>query len=251
MSLSFIPLGIGDAFSRLHYSSCLAVNFEESWIVVDCPHPIRKMLYEATASAKKPLDVADIDAVVLTHLHGDHCSGLEGMAFFSHFYLQRRLKVFGHPLVTEHLWDGILRLAMEPLVEADGSPPAEPRSMETYLDVGQLDELSSVEIGPFTIECRRTIHHIPTTALRISAGGRCLGYSSDTAFDPTLIEWLSDADLIIHETNLGPHTPFEQLCELPQDLRDKMRLIHTYDEFDRQESAIEALVEGKTYVVPG
>jgi ribonuclease BN (tRNA processing enzyme) len=26
-----------------------------------------------------------------------------------------------------------------------------------------------------------------------------LGYSADTAYDPTLIDWLADADLIIHE----------------------------------------------------
>jgi ribonuclease BN (tRNA processing enzyme) len=249
MSLSFIPLGIGDAFSRLHYSSCLAVNFGESWIIVDCPHPIRKMLHEASHSLEKSLDVGDIEAVVLTHLHGDHCSGLEGMAFFSHFYLQRQLKVFGHPLVAEHLWDGILRLAMEPLVEADGAAPEEPRSMETYLDLKHLDEKRSVEVGPFHIECRRTIHHIPTTALRISAGGRCLGYSADTSFDPTLIDWLSDADLIIHETNLGPHTPYDQLQQLPEEIRQKMRLIHTHDEFDRNGSEIQALVQGELTIV--
>ena len=46
-----------------------------------------------------------------------------------------------------------------------------------------------------------------TRVLLIEAGGRTFGYSCDTAFDPGLIEFLAPADLILHETNLGPaHT---------------------------------------------
>ena len=57
----------------------------------------------------------------------------------------------------------------------------------------------------------------------VRAAGRCLGYSADTAFDPALLSWLSEADLIVHETNLGPiHTPYEKLASLPSDLRGKM-----------------------------
>ena len=33
-------------------------------------------------------------------------------------------------------------------------------------------------IGPFSIACRKTIHHVPTTALRISANGLTIGYSA-------------------------------------------------------------------------
>ena len=56
-----------------------------------------------------------------------------------------------------------------------------------------------MKCGPFLVECRRTIHSVPTFAFRITAGDRVLGYSADTAYDPTLIEWLADADLIVHE----------------------------------------------------
>ena len=80
----------------------------------------------------------------------------------------------------------------------------------------------------------------------MEAGGRTLGYSADTAFDPGLIDFLSAADLIIHETNLGPaHTPYEQLAALPADLRARMRLIHYPDGFDTSGSAIAALSEGE------
>ena len=98
-------------------------------------------------------------------------------------------------------------------------------------------------------EARRTIHHIPTSALRIRAGGRTLGFSSDTAYDESLIAWLAEADLVVHETNLGVHTPYEKLAALPADLRAKMRLIHYTDFFDTENSAIEPLVQGRRYDV--
>ena len=107
----------------------------------------------------------------------------------------------------------------------------------------------NVSIPSFAIECQKTIHHIPTTAFRIRAGGRCLGYSADTAFDPGLIEWLSAADLVVHETNLGVHTPYERLAALPEALRARMRLIHYPDDFDTKVSVIEALRQGQRYWV--
>jgi ribonuclease BN (tRNA processing enzyme) len=104
-------------------------------------------------------------------------------------------------------------------------------------------------VGPFTIECRRTIHHIPTTAVRVRAGGRTLGLSADTAFDPSLIEWLAAADLFLHETNHGVHTPYAELAALPAEVRAKMRLIHYPDDFDLAGSAIEPLRQGRAYEV--
>ena len=39
-----IPLGVGDAFSARHYTTCLALGVDDSWLLIDCPHPVRKML---------------------------------------------------------------------------------------------------------------------------------------------------------------------------------------------------------------
>ncbi len=81
-----LPLGVGDAFSALYYSTCLALRAEGVWVIVDCPHPIRKVLRESSAPGGFNLDVKDIEAVFLTHLHADHASGLEGFGFRSVFF---------------------------------------------------------------------------------------------------------------------------------------------------------------------
>ncbi|MCO5165080.1 MAG: MBL fold metallo-hydrolase [Planctomycetes bacterium] len=246
--LRFVPLGVGDAFSARWYSSCLALEAGGAWLLVDCPHPIRKMMREASATAGVALDVDRLAGVVVTHLHADHASGLEGLGYFSRFALRRPAALLAHPEVVRRLWDGHLAAGMEQLLPAVGAPPRAMR-LDDYFAWTPLDQDRPVDLGPFTIECRPTIHHIPTTALRIRAGGRSLGYSADTAFDAGLIEWLAAADLVVHETNLGVHTPYASLAALPAPLRAKMRLIHFPDDFDLAGSVIEPLEQGRRYEV--
>ncbi len=250
LGMRFVPLGVGDAFTALHYSSSVAVEAEPGGAVLlyDCPHPIQKMLREASLSAGVPLGAERIEAVVLTHLHADHCSGIEGLAYHSRFYLGRKLALVIHPAVLERLWNGHLAAGMEQLLPAVGAP-FERYQLEDFFDVIPLTEDGPAAVGPFTIECRRTIHHIPTTAVRIRAGGRTLGLSADTAFDLSLIEWLAATDLFLHETNHGVHTPYEKLAALPAATRAKMRLIHYPDDFDLAASVIEPLEQGRAYEV--
>jgi hypothetical protein len=41
-----IPLGVGDAFTARYCTSCLVLGVDETWLMIDCPHPMRKMLHE-------------------------------------------------------------------------------------------------------------------------------------------------------------------------------------------------------------
>lgn len=245
MSFSFVPLGVGDAFSARWYSSCLALEHEGRWMLVDCPHPIRKMMREGLDG----VDLDRVEGVALTHLHADHASGLEGYAYFSFFVLRRRARLLAHPAVGARLWEGSLAAGMEHLGEP-GTDAARAYGADDYFDLVSIDERTPAALSPFRLECRRTRHHIPTTAFRISAGGVTLGYSADTAFDPSLIEWLAEADLVVHETNYGIHTPYQALAALPPELRAKMRLIHYPDDFDRDASTIEPLDQGRVYRIP-
>jgi ribonuclease BN (tRNA processing enzyme) len=242
MALSFIPLGVGDAFSASRYSSCVAIQAEGRWLLVDCPHPVRKILREGSAALATPLDLGSIDAIVLTHLHSDHSSGIEGVGFYARHVLKKRPVIAAHPKVAARLWEGLA-----PGMDADDH--GRPQGLSDYFEVALLDDAGPVRIGPFELSCRRTRHHVPTYALRISAGGRTLGLSADTPFDPALIEWLAPADLILHETGGGIHTSYAKLAALPEPLRRKMRLIHFADDFVAEGGAIEPLVQGRTYTL--
>ncbi len=242
--MRMLALGVGNAFSALYYSSCLAVEADGAWLLIDCPHPIRKIVREASRQAGVELGVEQFSGVVLTHLHADHCSGLEVLGFFARFVIGRLVRLLTHPEVAAHLWTGHLSGGMEWSVQAPGQAPVQ-RRLEEFFEILPLDEARTVSIGPFAVKCRRTQHSVPTTALLIRARGRCLGYSADTAFDSALVSWLSAADLIVHEAGPGhQHTPYDMLAGLSPDLRERMRLIHYPDDFNVATSVIKPLRQG-------
>ena len=120
-------------------------------------------------------------------------------------------------------------------------------SFDEYFAWSELSLETTTTIGPLSIRARITKHHVPTSALLVEhvATGKKLGISSDTAFDPTLIEFLSPADLVVHETNHGPaHTAYADLLGVDADVKKRMRLIHYPDEFPIATSEIPCLREG-------
>ncbi len=62
-----------------------------------------------------------------------------------------------------------------------------------------------------------------------------------------LIEWLAPSDLVVHETNLGIHTPIGSLVGLVPALRARMKLIHYPDFHDVDASPIGCAREGDRY----
>jgi ribonuclease BN (tRNA processing enzyme) len=239
MSFTVTALGIGDAFSAVHYTSCLLLEASGVALLVDCPHPIRKMLREGTGGR---VDAQDVRGVALTHLHADHASGLEGFAYYSHFALGRRTPLLAGPEVLAQAWDGHLAAGMSVL---RGPTGPKQHTFESFFDPCPVAEGEVVAFGPFAIEGRPTQHHIPTYAFKVRAAGKLLGVSGDTAFDQDLIAWLAPCDLIIHESNLGPaHTPYESLAALPKDLRARMRVTHLPDGFE-PDGTLQPLLQGE------
>lgn len=237
-----IVLGAGDTFSAVHRTSALLLVCDGFALAIDCPDTYRGALRDASTRSGRGLDLASIDTVLITHVHGDHMNGLEGVAFFKHFAERKRLTLVTSDDVRSVLWDQRLRASMETLWDGNTFRTL---SFDDYFDHRPLVWDGAIEVGPFRIHARRTRHHVPTSALIIEANGASLGYSADTAFDPELIAWLSRADVVIHETNFGPaHTPYESLAALPAATRAQMRLIHYPDSFDVDASVIPVVREG-------
>lgn len=245
-SLEVIVLGVGDAFSERHVPASLLLGCDGFLLAIDCPDRYRSILSSTAERSARPLSLTDIDHVLLTHVHGDHMNGLEAVAFYKHFAEAKKVRLVGSPELREVIWDGRLSASMGTLFDGRG---LRQMAFDDYFEFLPLSWSGETAVGPFRIRARRTLHHVPTSALFIEAGGRSLGYSSDTAFDPALIDFLEPADLIIHETNLGPaHTPLSALAALPAALRARMRLIHYADGFDTASSPIAALREGEVLI---
>lgn len=241
MSISVRVIGVGDAFTDRYYNASFFVESPSTRLLVDAPPALGKALGDLGTRGGEKIGLADIDRVVITHLHGDHVGGLEQLLFFRRFVVGRKVELYACRDVLAGLWSTRLAGGMDTLMHADGSRAH--LTLEDYADVIPLEE-GQTRIGDLTLEWRPTIHHIPTSALRLSNGRQSFGYSADTAFDPSLIEWLGESDLFFHETNLGIHTPLASLQALSESVRHKMRLIHYPDFHDVEQSPIPCVHEG-------
>jgi ribonuclease BN (tRNA processing enzyme) len=252
--MRILVLGIGDAFTALHFGSSALLEVPNPpagvrRILIDCPDLVHRVLREASIGHGPPITPADVDAIILTHLHGDHCNGLESFAF------ARRIlrlhdetipvpRLYCAPPVADRLWE---RLA--PAMDAPfGGAPSH---LADYFDVRTIEPGSTHDVEGLRVECRYTQHSVPTIGLMIGDGEVTLGWSGDTPWEQAHMDWLDGADLIVHEANHGPaHTPIERLNALPDALRRRMRLIHLPDDFQPSCTDIPALREGEWIELP-
>ena len=240
--------GIGDAFTTRSFGASALIEAPRGRVLLDCPELIHRMLHEATAAAGWRADVRTIDHIIITHLHGDHCNGLEMFGF-----LRRHLRgvdptlplpnVYATQPVLDRLWE---KLAPSMDSPRDGAPS----TMQDYFQTHQIAPELESQIAGLTVRCRFTGHPIPTVGLLISDGKSTLGWSGDTPFEQAHIDWLSRADLIVHESGHGPaHTAITSLNGLPDALRAKMRLIHLPDDFDLSLTDIQPLKQGEVLTI--
>lgn len=262
--MRILILGVGDAFTRKHFGTSAVIETGSSaadgakrYTLIDCPDLIHRALHDACAKSGWAIDASRIDDVILTHLHGDHCNGLESFGF--HRRILRlsdarlpRPRLHASQAVAERLWSRLAPAMDQPFGDT------RPSTLEDYFEVRILTPGREQEVGDggggsgrggdgrLTVRCRTTKHSVPTLGLLVSHAGATLGWSGDTPFEQAHIDWLSAADVIVHESNLGPaHTPIEALNAQSEALRAKMRLIHLPDDFDPRTTDIAILREGE------
>lgn len=244
----FVPLGIGDVFSRKHFATSLLLFIGDRQVMIDCPAPLPRILYEASLHCKQRISLDTIDDVILTHLHGDHSSGLECLGFHARFNQNDRARIWTLAPIAADLWEHRLKAAMG--YDMNGSFRVRQRyDLSDFFDVRTLDIEQSTKIGGAEVHVRLTRHAPTCFGVKVFFEGRSFGYSSDTAYDPKHIEFLEECDTIVHETGSGIHTHYNTLANLPKETRDKIYLVHISDRFDASASVMPVLEQGKFYTV--
>jgi|GEM_PF-5509719 len=214
-------------FSRPN--TCFVLEADKPYLI-DFPKDSREL-------TKTGYDVKDLNSVILTHLHQDHVGDLGSYLFYKRFSESKKIE-----LITSDKVYKDLKTYLKPTLKV-----RRPNGNRETLPIEELLTYKSIDnySGPLHIEYMYTKHHVNTIALKISYDGKTLGYSSDTVFDLDLIDFLKDADVILHEANFekygDSHTSISKLEDLPQEVKDKIYLVHYPDGL---ETSIKKLHEG-------
>lgn len=181
-------VGCGDAFGtggRLQ--TCFHVAAEDTNFLVDCG---------ATALIglqRMALSPNDVDTIVLSHLHGDHYSGLVSLIMHGQYVSGRTsaLTIIG-PEGTEERYLGTAELMFPGSTSVD---PDFDVNFETYNEY-QVTEALGFSVKPFPVSHPSGAM---SSALRIETSERVIAFSGDTEWKDNLVACSSDSNLFICE----------------------------------------------------
>jgi len=179
MTLQF--LGAGSAFTQDNRQSNMVLTKGDKRLLIDAGSDVRCSLKEAG------LHLRMLDGVYISHLHSDHCGGMEYLALATYFDpafinadgTRRRLKLYLHSSIEVKLWEMLQNGCVVPGIDA---------TLETFFEVVS-EELAFVWNGiEFTMV--KTVHchanQIPIPCYGIAWYTDCgrVWLSGDTIFEP-------------------------------------------------------------------
>ncbi|MCH1867165.1 MBL fold metallo-hydrolase [Nocardioides sp. CFH 31398] len=145
----------------------------------------------ALGSLQNFADPLAIDAVLLSHLHADHCLDLCSYHVLRRYHpegKQPRIPVWGPAGVADRIARGY---------DLDPDPGMHEDFAFAEYDAAGHD----LEIGPFAVRAEPVLHPVTAFALRVTAGGRTLAYSGDTAPCDGLDRAAAGVDLLLAEAS--------------------------------------------------
>jgi len=181
-------IGSGDAFgSGGRFNTCFHLSVATGNFLIDCGASTH------VAMRVHGVDPNSIDAIILSHLHGDHFGGIPFLLLDGQ-YLSRRERplTFAGPPGTRE------RIAAAVEVFFPGSSKT---NWRFAWNVIEIEVGRPTEVLGLTVTSAEVVHYsgAPSTALRVSDGEKTLAYSGDTQWTDVLLPVAAGADLFIVE----------------------------------------------------
>ena len=183
-------LGGGDAFgSGGHFQTSFYVSSGDFHFLVDCGAT-------ALISMKRHFVAPElIDTILLTHLHGDHFSGISFYLLDAQYVQQRKhpLHIIG-PKGTEEKVFKALEIFY---------PGIEVEKFSYFIKFKEYETMETFGAGPLEITTFPVVHAAGAKphGLRIKLGDKMLAFSGDTTWDDVLYKIAENADVFVCECN--------------------------------------------------
>jgi len=157
VKLKLVPLGTSAGRpTLLRGASALAAATEAAWVMCDCGEGAQ------LSALRAGLSLSRLDAVLITHLHGDHFNGLPGLLGTLGLEGRQRPLVVAGPPGTAAL--------LQHLASAGslGTGDMEVRVFEQQGNGGEV----RIDGSLFQVESRPLAHRVPTYGFRVSLPDR-------------------------------------------------------------------------------
>lgn len=145
----------------------------------------------------RQVDLDQLDALILSHLHPDHCMDVTGLFVVQKYHPARapedtrRLPIYGPQ-------DTAARLVRANAVTLSESK--DPHGMDPEFDFRVMSHREEFTVGPFTVTPFRVNHPVEAYGVRVAADGVVLAYTGDTDDTPVLDELMAGADLVLSDS---------------------------------------------------
>ena len=194
MRLAF--LGTGSAFSLERYNGAVVVDGR---LLLDAGAPVLPHMH------RLGLDPGAIEAVFLTHFHGDHVLGLPPFLLYRGLVTSDRPLVLVGPPGVEGRLEQLLGMAW-----GDEWPTFRNQARLSYQEAESAGVAAGVRYEAVKLDHGR----MDCRGYRIQVDGRVLAYAGDTIASPPLDDLVQDADVAITEATApdgsGVHTGWDE-----------------------------------------
>jgi ribonuclease BN (tRNA processing enzyme) len=223
-------IGSGDAFcsgGALH--SCNLLEHAAGKLMLECGPGV------LAGMKRLGLATTDVDAVMVSHLHGDHFGGIPFL-FLEYLFenpRQRPLTIVGPPTVLQRSFALYAALYRE----------LQDYEMPFEIQVVEMQPGSMATVAGFEVEAFKVTHNAEPFSLgyRIRSGNRTMLFSGDSAWNEVFVEKSRDVDLFLCECcTMEPcvpmHTSYTELLQQRDRLGCK-RLVLTHLGADVRQAA--------------
>jgi ribonuclease BN (tRNA processing enzyme) len=186
--LQLTPIGTSPAwYNPGEANSGFLLEADGVRVLVDCGSGVIARYLELYGTE------APIDAIVLTHVHADHCFDLVPLKFGLTIGSLR-----GWPM--PQLW--VPPMARERLTRLVSTWDADFDFFGDTFDVHDYTPGLAFNVGPLQVRAIEVPHYVESFALRFEHGAASFGYSSDLGPSEHIVPFMSGVDLLLSEAAL-------------------------------------------------